>query len=81
MRATNVRRDYDFENNFYQIFVGFTHDPVMGYDIERVEAGILLKREDGYDIDNLSDAEAVEKAKARFKHLIDGKEAGNIAQD
>lgn len=81
MRATNVRRDYDFEDNFYQIFVGFTHDPIMGYDMERVEAGILLKREDGYDIDNLSDIEAVEKAKTRFKHLIDGKEAENIAQD
>ena len=79
MRATNVRRDY--ENNFYQIFVGFTHEPATGYDMERVEAGILLKREDGYDIDNLSDAEAVDLAKERFKNLIDGKEAGNIAED
>ena len=81
MRATNVRRDYDFEDNFYQIFVGFTHDPVMGYDMERVEAGILLKREDGYDIDNLTDAEAIGLAKARFKDIIDGKEVENIAQD
>ena len=81
MRATNVRRDYDYEDNFYQIFVGFTHDPVMGYDMERVEAGILLKREDGYDIDNLSDAGAIELAKERFKDIIDGKEAGNIAED
>ena len=79
MRATNVRRDYDYEDNFYQIFVGFTHDPVMGYDMERVEAGILLKREDGYDIDNLSDAGAIELAKARFKDIIDGKEVSSWA--
>lgn len=81
MRATNVRRDYDYEDNFYQIFVGFSHDPVIGYDMERVEAGILLKREDAYDIDNLSDAEAVDLAKERFKNLIDGREVGNNAED
>lgn len=76
MRATNVRRDYDFDDNFYQIFVGFTHEPQQGYDMERVDAGILLKREDGYDIDNLTDLQAIEEAKSRFKRLIDGKEAG-----
>ena len=81
MRATNVRRDYDFDNNFYQIFVGFTHDSVMGYDMERVEAGILLKWEDDYDIDNLTDAEAIELAQARFKDIVDGKEVDNIVED